>query len=220
MLKRTFDFLTALAGLAVLAPLLAAVAVLIRFDSSGPVFYRGERVGRHGRAFRIFKFRTMIVDAEARGGSSTAGDDPRITRVGRWLRRAKLDELPQVFNVLLGQMSFVGPRPQVRWAVDLYSDEERRLLSVRPGITDYASLRFRNEAEILQGADDPDEAYLRLIAPEKIRLGLCYVDHHTLGTDLKIIAVTVLSVAFDINGLRWLNVPEPPRDRQTIRKAA
>lgn len=193
-MKRTFDIFSSLCGILLISPVLVVIAVWIKFDSRGPIFYRGLRVGRYGRPFRILKFRTMVVDAENLGGSSTKEDDPRITRVGAFLRRFKFDELPQLGNVLVGEMSLVGPRPQVQWAVDLYSGEEKRLLDVRPGITDYASLKFRNEGEILKGADDPDEAYLRLIAPEKIRLGLWYVDHRNLWVDLRILWATVASV--------------------------
>lgn len=193
-MKRTFDIFSSLCGLLLISPVLAVIAVWIKLDSRGPVFYRGLRVGRYGRPFRILKFRTMVVDAEKLGASSTKEDDPRITRSGAFLRRFKFDELPQLWNVLVGEMSLVGPRPQVQWAVDLYSNEEKRLLNVRPGITDYASLKFRNEGEILKGADDPDDAYLRLIAPEKIRLGLWYVEHRSLWIDLRILWATVASV--------------------------
>jgi lipopolysaccharide/colanic/teichoic acid biosynthesis glycosyltransferase len=194
MIKRGFDLITSTIALVVLSPLLLGIAVAIKAGSPGPVFYRGERIGRDGRPFRILKFRTMVVDAEKRGGTSTAGDDPRITAVGRFLRRWKLDELPQLVNVWKGEMSIVGPRPQVRWAVELYDERERELLSVRPGITDWASIRFRNEAEILRGSPDPDRAYLEKIAPEKIRLGLLYVEQQSLWTDLKIIQTTLFSL--------------------------
>lgn len=193
-MKRFFDLVFSLLGLVALSPVLLAVAVLIKLESPGPVFFRGGRVGRHCELFRIFKFRTMVADAERWGGTSTAEDDPRLTRLGKSLRRYKLDEFPQLLNVLFGDMSFVGPRPQVQWAVDLYSDDERRLLDVRPGITDFASLRFRNEGEILQGYANPDQAYLELIAPEKIRLGLYYVDNRSIWLDLKLVIMTLLSV--------------------------
>jgi lipopolysaccharide/colanic/teichoic acid biosynthesis glycosyltransferase len=205
MMKRSFDVVVSGLGIVVSLPLLLFVAVLIKLDSQGPVFYRGERVGRFDNLFRIFKFRTMCVDAEQIGGSSTSDDDPRITRVGSFLRRFKLDELPQLFNVLNGTMSFVGPRPQVASLVELYTPDQRRLLDVRPGITDYASLKFRNLGQILEGAGDPDEAYLRVVAPEKIRLGLFYVDHNNFWTDLRIIMATVVSVSlrFDV-----LSIPD------------
>lgn len=193
-LKRLLDLTTAGLGLLVLSPVILVLALVIKLGSHGPVFYRGERVGLGGSAFLIFKFRTMVIDAEKSGGSSTPKDDPRVTSVGHFLRKWKFDEVPQLINVLWGDMSLVGPRPQVRWAVDLYTPEERRLLSVRPGMTDWASIRFRNEAEILKGSDDPDRKYLEEIAPEKIRLGLSYVDNHSILEDLRIILATLRSV--------------------------
>jgi len=195
VIKRLFDISFASTVLLGLGPLLFGVAALIKFTSPGPMFYCGERVGLRGRRFRIFKFRTMVVNADRLGGSSTAEDDPRITRIGQLLRRYKLDELPQFLNVLRGEMSVVGPRPQVAWAVDLYTPEQRRLLDVRPGITDYASIKFRDESEILRGAADPDRVYLERIAPEKIRLGLEYVSQPSFWTDLRIIAMTVVASA-------------------------
>lgn len=190
MLKRMFDLLVSSTGLLVLSPLLLLLALWIKLDSEGPAFYRGVRVGWRGKRFRIFKFRTMVVDADRIGGPSTSDDDSRITRVGRFLRKYKLDELPQLIDVLKGEMSLVGPRPEVPQEVSLYTEEERMLLSVRPGITDYASLRFHNEGEILRGSADPHEAYRRLIRPEKIRLGLEYVRDQSFLTDLKILAAT------------------------------
>lgn len=188
------DLAVAALGLVVLAPVILVLALVIKLESSGPVFYRGERVGLGGGTFFILKFRTMIESAEKRGGSSTPKDDPRVTSVGHFLRKWKLDEVPQLINVLRGEMSLVGPRPQVRWAVDLYTPEECRLLSVRPGMTDWASIRFRNEAEILLGSDDPDSQYLEKIAPEKIRLGLWYVDNQSILEDLRIIFATLRCV--------------------------
>jgi len=193
VLKRSFDFLGAAFGLFLFSPLLVAIALMINLNS-GPVFYRGVRIGLHGRPFRIFKFRTMVVNAEQLGASSTGDDDPRITRFGRFLRRHKLDELPQLLNVLTGDMSIVGPRPQVQWAVDLYKDDEHALLSVRPGITDYASLVFRDEGAILHGSADPDQDYLETIHPEKVRLGLLYLQTQSMWTDLKIILATVAAL--------------------------
>lgn len=196
MIKRIFDVVCAALGLGVFSPLLLIVAFWIKLDSSGPVFYRGVRVGKDGKLFRIFKFRSMVVDAEKKGASSTADDDSRITRSGRVLRRYKLDELPQLLNVVKGEMSLVGPRPQVSWAVALYNEAEKKLLSVRPGITDWASLRFPNEGEILKGSIDPDREYLEKIAPEKIRLGLEYVKQHSLLVDCKIIFKTVKALLY------------------------
>jgi lipopolysaccharide/colanic/teichoic acid biosynthesis glycosyltransferase len=188
--KRLFDATLAAFSLAVLSPALAVIAAAIRMESPGPLFYKGRRVGLMGRPFDMVKFRTMVVEAETLGGSSTPEDDPRITRVGKTLRRYKLDELPQLWNVLKGEMSFVGPRPQVQWAVDLYTEEEREILQVPPGITDRASLRFANEAEILKGSQDPDRDYIEKIHPEKMRLSLEYVRNRSFSGDLSIIART------------------------------
>src|SRR6185437_14093478 len=154
----------ALIGVVALSPLFMAIAAWVKLSSPGPVLYAGLRIGRGGVPFRMLKFRTMVVNADALGASSTSADDARLTSAGRVLRRFKLDELPQLVNVLRGDMSFVGPRPQVGWAVELYTPEERELLSVRPGITDFASLKFRNEGEILRGSADPDRDYLEKIA--------------------------------------------------------
>lgn len=190
MMKRLFDLACSAAGLLVLSPALVLLTALIKLEDGGSVFYRGVRVGRYGKRFRIFKFRTMVVNADKIGGPSTADDDPRITAVGKFIRRFKLDELPQLINVLTGEMSLVGPRPEVPVEVDLYTEEEKALLNVRPGITDYASIKFHNEGEILRGSPDPHLAYREKIRPEKIRLGLEYVRHHSLWVDLKIIFKT------------------------------
>jgi lipopolysaccharide/colanic/teichoic acid biosynthesis glycosyltransferase len=194
MIKRSFDVFFSLLGLTILSGVIAALCIWVRKDSEGPIFYRGKRVGRGGKTFEMLKFRTMVINADKIGGSSTSDDDPRITRSGALMRRYKLDELPQLFNVLKGEMSFVGPRPQVEWAVALYSEEEKGLLRVRPGITDWASLKFNNEGEILRGSKDPDGDYLKLIAPLKTKLGLEYARKNTVFTDLKIIVATVLSI--------------------------
>ncbi|RPI74862.1 MAG: sugar transferase [Desulfobacteraceae bacterium] len=191
LLKRLFDILLSIAALMAGIPVFVLIGLLIKREDDGSIFYRGLRIGRYGRPFKIFKFRTMVPDSEKRGGTSTPEDDPRITRIGKFLRKYKLDELPQLINVLNGEMSFVGPRPQVAWAVALYGEEEKRLLSVQPGITDYASIRFRNEAVLLRGSLDPDKDYLEKIAPEKLRLSLAYVNAMSLGTDLKIIYMTL-----------------------------
>ncbi len=192
--KRLLDLVGVALLLVLTTPLFAATALAIVLDSSGPIFYRGLRVGRHGRRFHMLKFRTMVADAEQRGGTSTADDDRRITRVGAVLRAYKLDELPQLINVLRGEMSLVGPRPQVEHDVAMYTEEERALLTVPPGVTDYASIQFRHEGEILRGHPDPDAAYVDLIRPEKIRLGLEYVRRRSLGVDVAILASTVLAL--------------------------
>jgi len=169
-------------------------AVRIKHEDGGPLLYRAQRIGRTGHEFTLLKFRTMVMNADRIGGPSTAGDDPRLLHCAAFLRRYKIDEVPQLLNVIKGDMSIVGPRPEVRFYTDMYSAEERRILSVRPGITDRASIRFRNEGEILRGAADPEEAYMRLIRPEKIRLGLRYVDHGSFLEDLAIIAATIRAV--------------------------
>ena len=197
-MKRLFDLTFSIIGLILLFPLLLYIAVRIKSNDGGSVFYRGIRVGRNGRLFRIYKFRTMIADAEKIGPSSTTGDDPRITCIGKLLRKYKLDELPQLINVLKGEMSFVGPRPEVLKFVNLYTEEEKVILTVRPGITDWASLKFPNEDEILNTHidkyPDADEAYRVYIRPEKLRLQLEYVKHNNLWIDIQIIFKTILSV--------------------------
>ena len=193
--KRAIDILVAALFLVLFAVPLLIVAWLIWWHDRGPVFYRAPRVGRNGVFFAMFKFRTMVLNADKIGASSTADDDPRITPVGRFLRRYKLDELPQLFNVLSGTMSLVGPRPQVKWAVDLYTEEQRQVLQVPPGITDYASLYFPNEGEILKGSTDPDRDYMEKIHPIKMQLCLRYVRERSLVTDLKILFLTALTVA-------------------------
>lgn len=175
----------------ILSPLFFLAWIRIKRDSDGPVIYRATRIGLRGRPFTMYKFRTMVADADRIGGPSTSEDDPRLTRTGAMLRRYKLDELPQLVNVIKGDMSFVGPRPDVPTEVAKYTAEERLLLTVRPGITDWASLRFHNEGQILRGYEDPHAAYLQLIRPEKVRLGLEYVEHATFKTDLAILLRTL-----------------------------
>lgn len=194
MAKRLFDIVGAAAGLAVLSPVLLVLAARIKLTSAGPVFYRGMRVGLHGRPFRIFKFRTMVINAEQLGGPSTADDDPRITKVGRFLRKFKLDELPQLINVLVGDMSVVGPRPEVRHYVDMYTEAEKVILTVRPGITDWASLWNPDEGAVLAGTPDPERTYLEKIRPQKIKWQLEYVRRRSFFVDLGIIARTIATI--------------------------
>ncbi|MDL1957544.1 MAG: sugar transferase [Candidatus Desulfofervidus auxilii] len=194
MAKRIFDIIASGVGLIVLSPLMLIIAYLIKKEDGGPVFYRGVRVGKYGKPFRIYKFRTMVVDAEKIGGPSTADDDPRITRVGKILRKYKLDELPQLINVLKGEMSIVGPRPEVQFYVDMFTEEEKDILSVKPGITDWASLWNPDEGAILAGSPDPEKTYMEKIRPTKIRLQLKYVKERSFWIDLKIIALTILTV--------------------------
>jgi lipopolysaccharide/colanic/teichoic acid biosynthesis glycosyltransferase len=185
--KRSFDVLLSFVGLFLISPFLVLIAILIKLASPGPVLYRGVRVGQYGKPFCILKFRSMIVDAEQHGGSATAGDDPRLTSVGKFLRRYKLDELPQLFNVLKGEMSFVGPRPEVKKYVDRYSDEDKAILQLRPGITDWASIWNSNEAAVLDGSSDPEKSYEELILPTKIALQRKYLQDHACSTDVKIL---------------------------------
>lgn len=190
MLKRACDLVGATLGLALLWPLFFCIALLIRLDSPGPILYRGIRTGRFGRPFRIVKFRTMVVDAERLGGGSTAHDDPRVTRVGRFLRDHKLDELPQLWNVLVGDMSLVGPRPELPQYTAQYSDEEREILSMRPGITDIASIEFIHLGEIL-GNDNPDLIYETRVRPVKNALRVQYVRTQSIGGDFVLIMRTL-----------------------------
>jgi lipopolysaccharide/colanic/teichoic acid biosynthesis glycosyltransferase len=188
-LKRIFDVVVSLMVLVVLWPLFFMVAVALKLSSPGPVFYRGIRSGLYGKPFQIYKFRTMVMDGEKLGGHSTALNDPRLTPIGKFLRKYKLDELPQLFNILLGQMSFVGPRPQVENYTKLYTDEEKIILTVKPGLTDYASIRFINLDAIL-GDGNIDEKYFREIEPEKNRLRIKYARKHNFWIDLKLIFMT------------------------------
>jgi len=211
-LKRAFDVLVAALGLLALAPVLLFLSLLVKLSSPGPVFYRGVRAGRYGRPFRIFKFRSMVADGETRGGTTTGKDDPRITAVGRILRKYKLDELPQLLNLLLGDMSLVGPRPEVLEYANQYSAEQRRILNVRPGITDLACLEFSDLQECL-GADDPDRAYRERILPRKNQLRLKYVDERDFWMDLTILAKTTWLVLRKL--LRGHN-GRPPVDRTGV----
>ena len=196
MIKRLFDFISSLFGLIILSPILLTIAVFIKFYDWGPIFYRGERVGLHGKIFRIYKFRSMIVDAEKTGVLSTSKEDIRVTPIGRLIRKTKIDELPQLINVLKGEMSMVGPRPEVKRFTDLYTDEEKVLLNIKPGITDYASIWNVDEAEVLKGSQDPDKDYFEKIRPEKIRLQLKYYKEKSLWIDIKIIFLTIKKMIF------------------------
>lgn len=194
MFKRLFDIIFSSLGLIVSSPLFIFSSIIIKLDSKGPVFYKGKRIGRYGTPFRIYKFRTMLADAEKLGGPSTADDDPRITKVGRLLRKYKLDELPQLINVLRGEMSLVGPRPEVQHYVDMFTEEEKAILNIRPGITDWASLWNPDEGAILAGSLDPEKTYMEKIRPQKLKLQLKYVRKHSFWIDLKIILLTLKSI--------------------------
>ena len=193
-LKRVFDFIASLLGLIVLSPLFLVVAILIKLDDGGSVFFRQTRVGQYGKPFKIYKFRTMVENAEKLGAQVTKGDDPRITRVGRFLRKYKLDELPQLINVLKGEMSLVGPRPEVPKFVKLFEEDYKEILQVKPGITDYASLEFKDENELLKGAENPEEVYIREILPKKIEYYKRYLKEISFTTDLKLIFKTIWGI--------------------------
>jgi len=200
--KRAFDLVGAGLGVVLLAPLLALLALLVKAEDGGPVLFKQERVGYRGRRFRIWKFRTMVPDAERRGLPLTVGRDPRVTRIGAWMRRQKLDELPQLFNVLFGDMSLVGPRPDVPLYVDLYRAPERRVLELVPGMTDEASLRYLGESAMLAASPEPERHYLTEIAPEKIRISLAYAAHATVWSDLGVILATLRHLYWSSAGTR------------------
>ena len=191
---RFFDFVLSLVGLVILAPIFIVLAVWIKIDSMGPVFYKQIRVGQNGKDFGLFKFRSMVVDADKKGLITVGGRDPRITRSGYFIRKYKLDELPQLINVLLGDMSLVGPRPEVKKYVELYTDEQQKVLSVKPGITDYASIEYMDENEILGKSTDPEKTYIEEIMPEKIKYNMKYIKNRSLIEYFKIIFLTVLKI--------------------------
>lgn len=194
MSKRFFDITFSFVGLLVLWPLFLAVALMMKLEHRGPVFYRGVRIGRFGKSFRMFKFRTMVVNADKIGGPSTSDNDPRLTKIGKFLRKYKLDELPQLINVLKGEMSFVGPRPEVPFYVNMFSEREKNILTVKPGMTDWASLWNPDEGAILAGSSDAEKTYMEKIRPKKMQLQLKYVKEHSLLMDLKIVLLTLKTV--------------------------
>lgn len=193
-MKRLFDIILSSLGLLILSPIFAIVAIWIKLDSKGPIFYRQVRVGRYNQDFRIFKFRSMRVGSDKGSLVTIGGRDPRITTSGYFIRKFKIDELPQLINVLIGDMSLVGPRPEVRHYVNYWTPEQMHVLDVRPGITDPASIKFRNENELLEKAEDPEKYYIEVIMQEKIRLYLEYVNQHNLFYDLKIIFQTFWAI--------------------------
>jgi lipopolysaccharide/colanic/teichoic acid biosynthesis glycosyltransferase len=195
MIKRVVDIIGSGLGLAVLSPLFLYLAARIKLNDGGPVFYAGVRIGRNGKPFKMLKFRTMVIDADKLGGPSTPSDDPRLTTIGKFLKKYQLDELPQLVNVFKGEMSLVGPRPEVKMYIDMMTSHQKNaILSVKPGITDLASLWNFHEGEVLKGSHDPEIAYMEKIRPEKIRLQLEYVKKRSFLLDLKIIVKTVLRV--------------------------
>jgi lipopolysaccharide/colanic/teichoic acid biosynthesis glycosyltransferase len=192
--KRTLDLALSAVGLVLAAPMLLVIAVLVKITSSGPALYRHQRVGLDGQLFDVLKFRTMVRDADQAGPSITSATDSRITLVGRWLRRLKLDELPQLWNVFKGEMSLVGPRPEVAHYVESYSPVEQRVLSVRPGITDPASIAYRHEEELLAGRADLDRYYREVVLPDKLNLNLAYLDRMSLLYDLSLLLRTTTAI--------------------------
>lgn len=191
MIKRLFDFVFSFLGFILLSPIFVVIAFLIKLDNRGPVFYKGKRVGHLGKVFYIYKFRSMVVNAEKIGGSNTSDRDPRITKIGIFLRKTKLDELPQLVNVLKGEMSFVGPRPEVEKYVSTYTEIEKNVLTVKPGITDWATLWDNDEGALLAKYDDPDKAYVEIILPRKLKLQCDYVKNNNFLIDLKILWLTL-----------------------------
>lgn len=194
MLIRLLDIVLSLLGLIFLLPIFLILAVWMKFDSQGSIFFRQIRVGKDGRDFRIYKFRTMIVNAEKMGIITIGERDPRITNSGYFLRKYKLDELPQLINVLKGEMSFVGPRPEVRKYVEMYNQEQLKILTVKPGITDYASIEYINEDEILGKSSDPEKTYIEEIMPQKIKYNMKYINNKTVIEYFKIIFLTIIKI--------------------------
>jgi len=192
VVKRIFDFICSTLGLIVLSPILIAIAIKIKIGSDGPVFFKQIRVGEKNKEFRILKFRTMVVDAEKLGRQITVGNDNRITRIGGFLRKYKLDELPQLINVFKGDMSLVGPRPEVPRYVKLYNEQQRKVLEVKPGITDLASIRYRDENDLLGEAENPDDLYINTIMPDKLALNLEYIKKNNVFFDIYIILKTII----------------------------
>lgn len=190
-MKRLFDIIASLIGLILLSPLFLFIAIWIKVDSSGPVFYRQIRVGRNNKDFKLFKFRSMFVDADKKGLLTVGGRDPRVTKSGYFIRKYKIDEFPQLINVMKGDMSLVGPRPEVRRYVDLYTQEQLKVLLIRPGITDLASIRYRNENELLEAADDPEQFYIKKVMPDKLSINLSYIAEHSFIYDIKLIFKTI-----------------------------
>lgn len=191
VIKRIFDIVASLVGLIILSPMLIIVSICIKLDSKGPIFFKQKRVGKNKKIFEIYKFRTMVTDAEKLGKQITVGNDSRITKVGKFIRKCKLDEFPQLINVVKGEMSLVGPRPEVPRYVELYDEYQKQILLVRPGITDYASIEFRNENEILENSINPEEIYIEEIMTRKIELNMKYIRNISLFEDIKMIIKTI-----------------------------
>lgn len=197
MLKRVFDMVVALTGLIVFSPLVLVIAALIRLDSPGPTFYRAPRVGKDGHLFRMYKLRTMVADADKIGPAITVDQDRRITRIGALLRKSRLDEIPQLINVLRGEMSMVGPRPKAPYYVERYSSEQREVLKVKPGMTGPAQIAFRHEEEALSNPERLDDEYMNVILPPKLALDLEYIERHSFIVDVRILLQTAAALLLD-----------------------
>lgn len=193
-MKRLFDFIVSFFGILVLLPLGICVSLFIKLTDKGPIFFRQKRVGRNGKEFRIFKFRTMYIRKDNDSLITIGDKDPRVTPIGHILRKSKLDELPQLLNILIGDMSFVGPRPEVPYYVNMYNNEQKKVLNVRPGITDPASILYRNESELLRNCDNPEETYIKTIMPDKLKINLEYIQKSSFFYDLKLIFQTFIVV--------------------------
>jgi lipopolysaccharide/colanic/teichoic acid biosynthesis glycosyltransferase len=196
MTKRTFDVVFSLVGLIFLLPFCCIIAIIIKIDSMGPVFFIQGRVGKNNRDFYIFKFRTMKIQSQDKGLLTLGNHDSRVTKVGYFLRRYKIDEFPQLINILKGDMSFVGPRPELRYYVNFYSEDDMKIFKVRPGITGLASLKYRNEVELLKAVENPEELFIKTIIPDKLKFNKEYIKKQNLFFDLKLIGLTVIKVVF------------------------
>ena len=202
-MKRLFDIVFSVLGLIIISPVFILLSLIIVLDSRGGVFFRGVRVGQYGKDFKIFKFRSMVKDAEGKGKWNVGDNDKRITRFGHFLRKSKLDELPQLINVLIGDMSLVGPRPELRYYVEMYIEREKKILKMKPGITDWSSVTHFKQFVSFTQSDDPDKEYVERIRPLKLELQLYYYEHRSLGMDIRIIVFTVSKMIF-----RNLNLPK------------
>ncbi len=194
MIKRSFDFIGAFLGLIILSPFLLLIAICIDIDSKGPILFIQGRVGRHNKDFNIYKFRTMYVASQSKGLLTLGNRDSRVTRIGYFLRRYKIDEFPQLINILLGDMSFVGPRPELRHYVNFYTEDDLKIFSVRPGITGLASLKYRNEVELLKAAENPEAFFIKTIIPDKLKYNKTYIKKRNFFFDLKLIGLTIFRV--------------------------
>lgn len=193
-MKKIFDLSFALIGIIILAPLFLFIGLWIKIDSKGKIFYKQTRVGKNNTDFSLYKFRTMRADSDKSGLLTVGGRDNRITGAGYYLRKFKLDELPQLINIIKDEMSFVGPRPEVRKYVDLYNEEQKKVLTVLPGITDIASIKYRNENELLEKAEDPEKYYIEYVMPDKLKLNLEYIEQRSFGNDIKVIFKTISAI--------------------------